>query len=318
VTSSLTSVVAFRARETIANGVTTRVDAQRRVRVSHTGTGPVETVIDVVGYFVPSSPAGARFTPIGPVRVFDAGASPLLPGQTRTVSVANQIAADGGRKNVVPAGASGIAYNITVVRPGGGGHLRVFPGDKVSSSASTVNWAVPGDVIANGIQVRIAADRTIKVYNGSGSPVRFLIDVAGHYGASGALFYPTNPARVYDSRAAAPAPGLLSSGASQVPRVVSVAEGRDQTGKVTAANVVPAGAKAVTYNLTATGTTSGGHLRLWPAGQPLTGASALNWPSAGYTRANGSIVAVPADRRLSIYNGSTATHTTLDTLGYYK
>jgi hypothetical protein len=44
----------------------------------------------------------------------------------------------------------------------------------------------------------------------------------------------------------------------------------------------------------------------------------VNWPKAGHTRANGSIVAVPPDRRLAIYNGSTPTHTTLDTHGYYK
>ena len=82
--------------------------------------------------------------------------------------------------------------------------------------------------------------------------------------------------------------------------MVPVANGRDKAGKVTAANVVPSGATAVAYNVTAPGTTQGGYLRLWPAGQPLTGASAVNWPAAGHTRANGSIVAVGTDRR---YNG---------------
>jgi hypothetical protein len=298
--------------------LTTRLDAQRRIKIAHTAPAATEAVIDVVGYFVASSGSGTRFTPITPTRVYDAGSSSLGVGQTRTVSIANQIPADGGAKNVVPAGASGIAYNITVVRPGGVGHMRVFPGDQGSSSASTINWAVPGDVIANGIQVRIAADRTIRVHNASGAPVRFLIDVTGYYSTTGALFYPANPARAYDSRAAAPAPGLLVGGAGQTPRVVSVADARDQAGKVVTPNIIPVGAKAVAYNLTATATTSGGHLRLWPAGQPLTGASALNWPKAGHARANGSIVAVPPDRRLAIYNGSTPTHTTLDTHGYYK
>ena len=95
------------------------------------------------------------------------------------MSVANQIAADVGRRNVVLAGASGVAYNTSVVRPAGGGYLRVFPGGKASSSASTVNWTVPGHVIANMIQVRIAPDRTIRVFNGSGVPLRFLVGVAG-------------------------------------------------------------------------------------------------------------------------------------------
>ena len=44
----------------------------------------------------------------------------------RVVSVAST---QDGKTAVVPAGASAVAYNITVVRPDGPGHLRVMPGD---------------------------------------------------------------------------------------------------------------------------------------------------------------------------------------------
>jgi hypothetical protein len=51
----------------------------------------------------------------------------------------------------------------------------------------------------------------------------------------------------------------------------------------------------------------------------LVGASAINWPGAGLTRANGSIVAVSPDRRVSIYNGSSGdAHAVVDILGYYR
>ena len=97
-------------------------------------------------------------------------------------------------------------------------------------------------------------------------------------------------------------------------RTVSVAAGLGD-GSVQ----VPAGATAVAYNLTVTNTTAGGHLRLFPAGSPLVDASVINWPGAGYSRANGSVVGVPASRQLTVYNGSGGPADTLiDTLGYYQ
>ncbi len=316
------SAINFGANSTIANGLITRIDGQRRIKVYNAAGGPTNALIDVVGYFMPAAaaPTGGRFTAVTPVRVYDAGAAPLAPGATRTVSVANQLPSEGGATNVVPAGATAVAYNITVVRPNAGGHMRVFPGDKASSPASTINWTGTGDVVANGLQVRLAADRTIRVYNAAGAPVRFLVDVVGYYRAgSGGYFYATDPARAYDSRAPLPSPGPLGTGIGQVVRTVLVNNGRDANGYLETLGVVPSGATAIAYNLTAPSTSASGHMRVFPASVSLVGASALNWPGPGYTRANASIVAVPADRRVSIYNGSAAgNHAILDTLGYFK
>ena len=316
------SAVNFRAAATIANGLVTRVDGQRRVKVYNAAGGPTEAIIDVVGYFLPaaSTPNGGRFTAVTPVRVYDTGATPLAAGATRTVSVANQVPGDGGAANVVPVGATALAYNITVVRPDGAGHLRVFPGDKASSGASSINWTSAGDVVANGLQVRLAADRTIRVFNAAGVPVRFLIDVLGYFRpGAGAYFYATDPVRAYDSRSPLPTPGPLATGLDQIPRTVTMAHGRDADGYVETFEVVPLNATAVAYNLTVTATLAAGHLRMYPSSATLVGASAINWPGAGYTRANGSIVAVPPNLRVSVFNGSTAgTHAIVDTLGYYK
>jgi hypothetical protein len=85
------------------------------------------------------------------------------------------------------------------------------------------------------------------------------------------------------------------------------------------AEQVPVGATAVAYNLTVTATTSGGHMRVWPAGMPLVSASTINWPGAGYSRANGTVVAISPGRDVTLYNGSaTPTDALIDTLGYYK
>lgn len=326
------SAINFRLGETIANGLTLKIDAQRRIAVYAAVTADV--VVDVVGYFVPAvtppaaptaagpagsgplvpaSPAGSRFTALTPVRVYDAvsnPAGPLAGNSSRLVSTAT---AQDGTTPVVPTGATAVAYNITVVRPQEAGHLRVMPGDVATSAASTINWTVPGDVIANGLTVRVDAQRQVRVFNNTSKPVTFLLDVVGYYSGTGTLFYPTDPARVLDTRTAFGGAGPIATGASGQ-RTASVANA--QAG---GAEQVPVGATAIAYNLTVTGTTSNGHLRVWPARTPLVDASTINWPGAGYSRANGTIVAISGGREVTVYNGSgTPTDALIDTLGYYK
>lgn len=328
--SGLTSASAinFRAGETIANAASVKIDANRSVKMYAGAT--TDVIVDVVGYFVPAGASVAigatggaaavqqavspgLFTAVTPVRVYDAAAdaSGSLPaGATRTVSIATALA---GGATVVPAGASAVAYNVTVVKPAGAGHLRVMPGDAASSATSVVNWTKAGEVIANAAVVRVDAQRRIRVFNGSGGPVRFLIDVVGYYSASGLAFYPIDPVRVTESR-------WLQGGAGPVPFGEAAAR-TAPLGTIpgTDFSVVPAGAAAVGYNLTAVNTGGSGHLRVYPADKPLVSASALNWPGAGYTRANASVVAVSGAREVKVYNGSGApTDVVIDINGYYK
>ncbi|MDQ1247347.1 MAG: hypothetical protein QG597_1717, partial [Actinomycetota bacterium] len=311
---SLTSASAinFRANETIANGATVKIDPQRRVKVY--SSVPVDVIIDVVGYYVPAAAAtGGRFTAVTPVRVYDGRQDPagaLAAGTSRLVSTATT--AD-GRTSVVPAGASAVAYTVSVVRPDGPGHLRVMPGDVESSTSSTINWATRGDVIANGSTVQVDSQRRLRVFNGAIVPVQFLVDVVGYYSAGGAMFYPTDPARVSDSRTAQGGTGPILPGDPGV-RVVNVAA--TQAGGM---QVVPSGATAIAYNLTVTATGGYGHLRAYPASGELVTASVLNWPGAGYTRANGSVVGISPSRDVKLYNGAGSPADALvDVLGYYK
>ncbi|MDQ1250568.1 MAG: hypothetical protein QG597_4947, partial [Actinomycetota bacterium] len=327
-TLTTSSAINFRPGETIANGLTVKIDAQRQIAVYAAVTADV--VVDVVGYFVPVvapnaaepegpaavaplTPLAGRFTAVTPVRVYDARsnpAGPLAGNSSRLVSTAT---AQDGTSPVVPSGAAAVAYNITVVRPSEGGHLRVMPGDVTSSEASTINWTMPGDVISNGLTVGVDAERQLRVFNNTSQPVTFLLDVVGYYSTSGALFYPADPERVLETRTSLGGAGPITTGEAGQ-RTVSVA-----TALAGGAEQVPVGATAIAYNLTATRTTSSGHLRVWPAGAPLVDASTMNWPDAGYSRANGTVVAISVGREVTIHNGSTTpTDALIDTLGYYK
>lgn len=326
---SPSSAINFRAGQPIANGLVVKTGAEtpggdpRRIRIANGASGPCDAVVDIVGYFVDETVASGieksqgKFTPVNPTRVYDSDADPaggpLGPLQTRTVPVATQPKELGTAGAVVPPGASAVTYNITVVDPGGPGHLRVFPGDQESSNTSAINWAGSGERIANGLSARVDAATRIKVYNAAGVPVRFLIDITGYYSAAGTLFHPTDPERVLDTRISAGGAGPIANGLDGQ-RTASVA-----TALVSGAEQVPPGSTAIAYNLTVTNTTAPGHLRVFPAGSPLATASTINWPGPGYSRANGTVVGISADREVSLYNGSTSpTDALVDTLGYYK
>lgn len=312
-TLTATSAINFRSGETIANGLTTKIDSSRRIKIYASSTSHV--VLDIVGYYLPagaSAPGGGLFTAVRPVRAYDSDADRSGSLPARSDRVLNLAMTQGGAP-LLPTGATAVAYNITVVRPEGTGHMRVMPGDAPLLLVSTINWSRPGDVVANGISVKVARDRSIRVFNGSGVPVHFLIDVVGYYSNSGAQFFPTDPARVFDSRTSAGGAGPIAPRAAGT-RTASVA-----ATQATRVEQVPSGALAIAYNATVSQTGSSGHLRLYPASSELVDSSILNWPAEGYTRANGSVTAISPGRQVKIYNGSTSTaEVMLDTMGFFK
>jgi glucose/arabinose dehydrogenase len=96
-------------------------------------------------------------------------------------------------------------------------------------------------------------------------------------------FNTVTPCRLVDTRTAGP----------------SLAAGSTRTFTAGGACGIPATAKAVAVNVTVTGATSTGHVRLWPAGTPMTTASALNF-TAGETKANNAIVSLGASGDFSV------------------
>lgn len=81
---------------------------------------------------------------------------------------------------VVPAGATAVILNATVVRPSTRGFLSIRPGDASGNPAtSNINWAAGGPNIANSVTVQLPASGQIDIFvNGTVGEV--LIDVAGY------------------------------------------------------------------------------------------------------------------------------------------
>jgi hypothetical protein len=82
---------------------------------------------------------------------------------------------------------------------------------------------------------------------------------------------------------------------------------------------VPTRAKSVSLNVTVTGATADGHLRIYPAGSSLPPGSVINF-GAGQTRANNAVILLNGAGELAVYVGQPAgeVHVILDVNGYFE
>jgi hypothetical protein len=170
----------------------------------------------------------------------------------------------------------------------------------------------------NGAVVDEGSSAYFVIVNASTNPAHLLWGVRiGYVTADAGRFFPINPVRAYDSRAAAPEPGLLGPNSS---RLVLVKDSRaNGSGAVITPDVVPVGATAIACNLTITGTTGPNFLALTPGDAASFTASAINWSGADQSLANGLIAKLDANRFVRVWCGDQtgSTHVLLDVNGYW-
>ena len=118
--------------------------------------------------------------------------------------------------------------------------------------------------------------------------------------AVGPIFTPITPVRALDTRGPD----------EQGPKV-----GPGSTTPLDLSSIVPAGATAVSLNVTAVGPTVATYLTVWPAGASKPGTSNVN-VVAGQTRPNAVIVGLGSGRSISIFNNAGSVHVVVDVMGY--
>lgn len=147
------------------------------------------------------------------------------------------------------------------------------------------------------------------------SPTQFAMGALVQYLPAGSTFVPVTPYRAYDSRkAGVPSPGVITRLTS---RVVNVVNAIDGNGAIAIPNVIPSTARAITYNLTATGTTADNYLSIAPGNAASTGVSSINF-SANQSIANAATVSVD-NGTVKVFCGDNtgACHFIIDVTGYY-
>ncbi len=207
------SNVNFVAGQVVPNLVLAKVGTDGKVTIRNASTGPTEVVADVAGYFL----AGAVVDPgavaaVEPVRLLDTrpsygGSGAVAANSTTVVTVL-------GRGGVPATGVSAVVVNITAVSPSAPGYLTAYPTGTAVPNASTVNFA-PGQVVPNLAFVKLGADGTFTIKNGSPTSTNVAVDLAGYVlggTVTGAgMYVPLTPARVLETRywegGAGPVPG---------------------------------------------------------------------------------------------------------------
>ncbi|MFL5725957.1 MAG: glycosyl hydrolase family 18 protein [Chloroflexota bacterium] len=253
----------------------------------------------------PAAP-GARFTGMQPTRFVDSRtglgiSGAFASGLARTFTLAGRLG--------VPPDAVAVAGTVAVVGQTTAGYLSLGPSAATVSRSSLLN--VPkGDIRATGFTVKLGGGGAVAAQwtGAAGSQAHVVIDVTGYYllGTTGSTFVPLTPARVLDTRTATGFAGPLDSGS---PRTFAVA----------GHGGVPAGATAVTGNLTAVAPGSGGYLTLAPGVGASPATSSLNVPK-GDIRAAGITLPLDGAGNLGIVWKGTAgsqANALFDVTGYF-
>lgn len=146
--------------------------------------------------------AASTFVPVTPVRVLDTRdpvdlglAGPFVSAVSQDLHLTGTIQTGGGATEVIPAGATAVSMNVTVVSPSAAGFLSVRPADAPGAPATSSLNVAAGDIVPNAVTVQLPAtgadagaiEITFDAYGAAGPAADVLVDIVGYYveGAEG-------------------------------------------------------------------------------------------------------------------------------------
>ncbi|HEV2886506.1 MAG TPA: hypothetical protein VGX49_06325, partial [Jatrophihabitans sp.] len=254
----------------------------------------INLIIDVQGYFTAgSATAPGGFVAVSPTRLADTRSGKGVPAAK--VGTGGAVAVQAGGLAGVPADASAVYANITVLNQTAIGYLRTYAADQPAPSTGALDF--DDSATAQSVAIPLSPDGRFKVLVGAGGPVDLAIDIQGYFtaAATNATFTPA-AVHLLDTRVA-PVRTLAGNSVTKL----SVAG-------VSGIPAVADGLGAVALNLRtvhATGA-AGGYLRLWPSDQAEPATSNVNYTADNVYRTDLAIVAPAADGSINVRNGGSA------------
>ena len=297
-----TSNVNFGKGQTVANQVTVAlVPGGQLVFNVQENPGTVQLIADVEGYYTAGDdPTNSGYAALTPKRLIDT--------RSKTGGVGGRLPAWGHVRytlpSSVPAGATAVAFNVTVVNTGSFGDLKVYPDSSTIPNVSNINFA-KGQTVPNLVIVQIPASRVIDFYLDSNGPGDLLVDLEGYYSTSAtAKFVPMFPTRLFDTRTNF-LPGPLQSGEWLITSMSYFMQ------------VPISSMKSALYNVTVTQPQEGGNIIVAP--DPLTAlpiTSNVNF-GKGETVANSALGAMSNGKQDFFNESYGTTQLIADLFGYF-
>ncbi|HEY0167701.1 MAG TPA: hypothetical protein VGB75_11730 [Jatrophihabitans sp.] len=290
VTTPTGAALVFNPGDSVSNTalVALHADGALRVLADHA----VNLIIDVQGYFTAgTATAPGGFVAVSQARIADTRSGAGVP--LAKVGTGSSVMVQAGGSAGVPAGASAVYANITVLNPTAIGYLRAYAADTAAPTTGALDF--DDSATAQSVAIPLSGDGRFTVLVGAGGPVDLTIDIQGYFtpAAATGAFTPA-AVRLLDTRAV-PVRTLAGNSVTKV----SVAG-------VAGIPAVADGLGAVALNLRtvqpATGAASG-YLRLWPADQPEPATSNINYTTQNVYRTDLAIIAPAADGTVNIRNG---------------
>jgi hypothetical protein len=192
-----------------------------------------------------------------------------------------QITGRGGVSNV-PAGATAVTANVTIVKPGARSSVYLGPAQNPHPASATINFNA-ADITAYGSTIAIdpATGKMSVTYMAASGTTDLVLDVTGYFmpNTSGDTYRPMTPVRLLDTRSGN---GLKKA---KVKANVPVSF------KIWGRGGVLSSAKAVTGNLTVVNSTLGGNVYIGPNRLVKSSTSTINF-AKGQVRANSLTVSL--------------------------
>ncbi|MFF3112398.1 hypothetical protein ACFVSN_24785 [Kitasatospora sp. NPDC057904] len=280
--------------------------------------GTYDVVLDGIGYTtgVPSpnyfpkaftvtaaAPATkGKLVPLTPNRILNTvsgvGAPAGRLGQGGVLSL--QVAGVGG---VPTTGVTSVVMNVTAVNPSSNSAVSVYPSGQKVPDLPTVSFAA-GQIVTNLVTVPLSNGK-VDIRNAWGD-VDLGVDILGYYtdGGAGSLLRPVAPSRILNTVWGVGAPAGRVGAGGVVPLKVTGVGGVPETGVT-----------AVVMSVTAVNPSQTSYLTVYPDGQPVPDASAVNF-AAGQNVTN--LVTVPVvNGVVDIRNAWGDVDLGVDITGYY-
>jgi len=265
--------------------------------ISIFASNTTDFVLDINGYFVPTTLSTLAFYPLTPCRAVDTRWSngplggPFLPGGIPrdfpvTASACN-----------IPASAQAYSLNFTAIPRGPLGYLTTWPAGQNQPGVSTLN-ALTGVITANAAIVPAGSGGDIDVLVSNDSDA--VIDINGYFAPAapaGLSLYATAPCRVLDTRQTI---GLFSG-------TIGVNVSGSPCGMASAA-------QAFVLNATVVPQGALGYLTLWADGQSQPVVSTLNAIDGAVTS---NMAIVPTTNGFIDAFASNPTQLVLDSSSYF-
>jgi hypothetical protein len=272
------------------------------------GDGPASDPSDPVTPGV--GPALNTYHTVDPVRLLDTRIGNGLNGKlTAGAPRTFQITGRGGASNI-PAGASAVTANVTIVKPSAASSVYLGPTQIAHPTSATINFN-KADITAYGSTISLGSDGSMSVtYMASSGTTDLLVDVTGFFtpDASGDTYHPLTPARLLDSR--------IGNGQTKKAKLKANVP---ITFTIRGRGGVPANAVAVTGNVTVVNATNGWAIYVGPDPLIKPPASTMNF-AKGQIRANSMTVALSSKGTLSatfLSSSGSTTDLVFDVTGYY-